>query len=149
MVSFPDAVKMFFARYVDFQGRSRRSEYWWVVLFNLIVFLVLFMPIIIIGGFNPETGTMGPLGYVIFGVMGLYGLAIIIPSIALFIRRLHDINQTGWIYLGIVIAGFIPLLNIVASVAQIVIACIPGTTGPNKYGPDPKNPAGASADIFA
>lgn len=149
MVSFPDAVKMFFGRYVDFQGRSRRSEYWWVVLFNLIVFLVLFMPIIIIGGFNPETGTMGPLGYVIFGIMGLYGLGIIIPSIALFVRRLHDINQTGWIYLGLVIAGFIPFINFLASIAQIVIACIPGTAGPNKYGPDPKNPGGASADIFA
>jgi uncharacterized membrane protein YhaH (DUF805 family) len=149
MVSFPDAVKMFFARYVDFQGRSRRSEYWWVVLFNLIVFGVLGILLGVLGGLNPETGAMGPLGFVFVGVMVLYGLAIIIPSIALFIRRLHDINQTGWIYLGIVIAGFIPLLNIVASVAQIVIACIPGTTGPNKYGPDPKNPGGASADIFA
>lgn len=149
MVSFPDAVKMFFARYVDFQGRSRRSEYWWVVLFNLIIFGVLGILLGVLGGFNPETGAMGPLGFVFVGIMGLYGLAIIIPSIALFIRRLHDINQTGWIYLGLVIAGFIPFINFIASIAQIVIACIPGTAGPNKYGPDPKNPGGASADIFA
>lgn len=148
MVSFPDAVKMFFARYVDFQGRSRRSEYWWVALFNLIVFSVLAILLLTLGGMNPETGEMGPLGFVFIGIMGLYGLAIILPSIALFIRRLHDINQTGWIYLGLVIAGFIPLVGLLASIAQIVIACIPGTAGPNKYGPDPKNP-GASADIFA
>lgn len=149
MVSFPDAVKMFFARYTDFQGRSRRSEYWWVALFNVIVFGVLAILLVTLGGFNAETGAMGPLGYVVFGIMGLYGLAVIIPSIALFVRRLHDINQTGWIYLGLFIAGFIPLIGLLASIAQIVIACIPGTVGPNKYGPDPKNPAAGSADIFA
>ncbi len=149
MVSFPDAVKMFFARYTDFQGRSRRSEYWWVALFNILVISVLGILLVTLGGFNPDTGAMGPLGYVFFGIIALYGLAIIIPSIALFVRRLHDINQTGWIYLGLVIAGFIPLINLVASIAQIVIACIPGTVGPNKYGPDPKNPGAANADIFA
>lgn len=149
MVSFPDAVKMFFARYTDFQGRSRRSEYWWVALFNLIVMAVLAILLLVLGGLNPETGEMGPLGFVFIGIMGLYGLGIIIPSIALFVRRLHDINQTGWIYLGIVIASIIPIIGFVASVAQIVIACIPGTVGPNKYGPDPKNPAAGSADVFA
>lgn len=149
MVSFPDAVKMFFARYTDFQGRSRRSEYWWVALFNVIVFAVLAILLVTLGGFNPETSEMGPLGFVFIGIMGLYGLAVIIPSIALFVRRLHDINQTGWIYLGLFIAGFIPLVGLLASIAQIVIACIPGTAGPNKYGPDPKNPAAGSADIFA
>ncbi|ABI78132.1 conserved hypothetical protein [Hyphomonas neptunium ATCC 15444] len=140
---------MFFARYVDFQGRSRRSEYWWVALFNLIVIGVLVILLMALGGLNPDTGEMGPLGFVFIGIMILYGLAIVIPSIALFVRRLHDINQTGWIYLGLVIAGFIPLINFVASIAQIVIACIPGTAGPNKYGPDPKNPGAGSADIFA
>lgn len=149
MVSFPDAVKMFFARYTDFQGRSRRSEYWWVVLFNALVITVLAILMLTLGGFNPDTGAMGPLGFLFVGVIVLYALAIIVPSIALFVRRLHDINQTGWIYLGLVIAGFIPFLNLLASIAQIVIACIPGTAGPNKYGPDPKNPGGASADIFA
>lgn len=149
MVSFPDAVKMFFARYTDFQGRSRRSEYWWVVLFNALVITVLAILMLTLGGFNPDTGAMGPLGFLFVGVIVLYALAIIVPSIALFVRRLHDINQTGWIYLGLVIAGFIPFLNLLASIAQIVIACIPGTVGPNKYGPDPKNPGGVSADIFA
>ena len=149
MVSFPDAVKMFFARYTDFQGRSRRSEYWWVVLFNLLVVLVLGLLLVTLGGLNPETGEMGPLGFVFVGIMVLYGLGIIIPSIALFVRRLHDINQTGWIYLGLVIAGFIPFINFLASIAQIVIACIPGTVGPNKYGPDPKNPGAGNADVFA
>jgi uncharacterized membrane protein YhaH (DUF805 family) len=147
MVTFPEAIQLFFSRYVDFQGRSRRSEYWWVALFNVIVFGVGTVLAMALGGVNFETGEMGPIAYVIFGLLGLYALGIIVPSIALFIRRLHDINQTGWIYLGLVILGFVPLIGLLASIAQIVIACIPGTVGTNKYGPDPKNPA-ASADVF-
>ncbi|WP_291203583.1 DUF805 domain-containing protein [Hyphomonas sp.] len=147
MVTFPEAIQLFFSRYVDFQGRSRRSEYWWVALFNIIVFGVGTVLAMVLGGVNFETGEMGPIGYVFIGLLGLYALGIIIPSIALFVRRLHDINQTGWIYLGLVVLGFVPLIGLLASIAQIVIACIPGTVGPNKYGPDPKNPAG-SADVF-
>jgi len=147
MVSFPDAVKMFFTRYVDFQGRSMRSEFWWVMLFNFIVIAVLGGLAIGLGG-NFETGDMNPIGMVLFGVLGLYYLAILIPSIALFVRRLHDINQTGWIYLGLVVASIIPVIGLIASIAMIVIACIPGTAGPNKYGPDPKNPGAGAADTF-
>ncbi|WP_291077698.1 DUF805 domain-containing protein [Hyphomonas sp.] len=146
MVSFPDAVKMFFTRYVDFQGRSRRSEYWWVVLFNLIVSLVLVGLAFALGG-NFESGELSPIAMILFAVFGLYMLAIILPSIALFVRRLHDINQTGWIYLGLVVASLIPFIGFIASIAMIVIACIPGTVGPNKYGPDPKG--GVAADTFA
>ena len=141
MVSFPDAVKMFFSRYVDFQGRSQRSEYWWVALFNVIVFGVLAVLAFGLGG-NFETGEMNPLGMIFFAVMGLYALAIIIPSIALFIRRLHDINQTGWIYLGLVIAGFIPFINFLTSIAQIVIACIPGDGWPEQVRPGPEKSDG-------
>ncbi len=147
MVSFPDAVKMFFARYVDFQGRSMRSEFWWVALFNFIVIVVLGGLAFGLGG-NFDTGDMNPIGMVLIGVLGLYYLAIIIPSIALFVRRLHDINQTGWIYLGLIVASVIPVIGFIASIAMIVIACIPGTKGPNKYGPDPTNPGAGAADTF-
>ena len=147
MVTFQEAIQLFFSRYVDFQGRSRRSEYWWVALFNVIVFGVGTVLAMVLGGVNFETGEMGPLAYVVFGLLGLYALGIIVPSIALFVRRLHDINQTGWIYLGLFLLGFVPLIGLLASIAQIVIACIPGTVGTNKYGPDPKNPAG-SPDVF-
>ncbi|MCA8902542.1 MAG: DUF805 domain-containing protein [Hyphomonas sp.] len=139
---------MFFQRYTDFQGRSRRAEYWWVVLFNLIVVAIWAVLFFGLGGMNFRTEEVSPLGFILIGLIGIYGLATIIPSIALFVRRLHDINQTGWIYLGLFIAGLIPFIGMLASIAQIVIACIPGTVGPNKYGPDPKNP-GASADVFA
>ncbi|HPE49639.1 MAG TPA: DUF805 domain-containing protein [Hyphomonas sp.] len=148
MVSFPEAVKMFFQRYTDFQGRSRRSEYWWVALFNVIIGAVVGGLAVALGG-DFESGNMNPIGMVLFGVLGLYFLAVIIPSIALFVRRLHDINQTGWIYLGIVVASFIPVIGLLASIASIVIACIPGTKGPNKYGDDPINPGAGAVDTFA
>ncbi|MEZ6002416.1 DUF805 domain-containing protein [Hyphomonas sp.] len=148
MVSFPDAVKMFFSRYVDFQGRSMRSEYWWVYLFNLIIGIVWAVLFFGLGGINMRTEEVSPIGFGLIALVAIYGLAIVIPSIALFVRRLHDINQTGWIYLGLVIASVIPVIGFIASIAMIVIACIPGTKGPNKYGPDPLNPGAGTADTF-
>ena len=91
---------------------------------------------------------ISPIGMVLMGLIMIYGLALVIPSIALYVRRLHDINQTGWIYLGLMVASMIPLIGLIASIASIVIACIPGTDGPNKYGPDPKNPGAGAADTF-
>lgn len=148
MVSFPDAVKMFFSRYVDFQGRSTRAEYWWVYLFNIILVAVWAVLFFALGGMNMNTEEISPLGMILIGVLVLYGLGIFIPSIALFVRRLHDINQTGWIYLGLAVASVIPFIGFLASIAMIVIACVPGTKGANKYGPDPKDPMGATADTF-
>lgn len=139
---------MFFSRYVDFQGRSRRSEYWWVALFNLIVVTVWAILFFMLGGMDMNSEQISPIGMALMGVIMLYGLAVVIPSIALYVRRLHDINQTGWIYLGLMVASMIPLIGLIASIASIVIACIPGTVGPNKYGPDPKNPGAGAADTF-
>ena len=147
MVSMPEAVKMFFSRYVDFQGRSRRSEYWWVLLFNLIIEIVV-VGLAVAVGFNASSGDISPIAMVLLGLLGLYGIVCIIPGIALYVRRLHDINQSGWVLLGLIVACIIPIIGLVASIAMIVIACIPGTAGPNKYGPDPKNPTAGAADTF-
>ena len=137
MIGFVDAVKMFFQRYTDFAGRSSRAEYWWVVLFQIIASFVLLIPAAgLIGAMSNGGGDIG-FGWIALLPFGLFVLAIIIPGIALYIRRLHDINQTGWIYLGLILASFIPVLGLLSSIAQIVIACIPGTVGPNKYGVDP------------
>jgi len=141
MVSFGEAISLFFKRYVDFQGRSRRSEYWWVQLFNMIVGVVTLAPLYgslipaIINETEPEIGMVSML---LAGIGFLYSLAVIIPGIALFIRRLHDINQSGWILLALIVASIIPLIGLLAVIAMIVICVMPGTTGPNKYGPDPK-----------
>ncbi len=62
---------------------------------------------------------------------GIYGLAVIIPSIAVGVRRMHDIDRTGWWLL----IAFIPLIGVIV---LLIFALLPGTAGDNKYGPDPK-----------
>ena len=121
MVSFPDAVKMFFSGFTKFEGRSSRSEYWWVQLLNFIVAFVLSFVGTIIGG-ESMTNIL----------VGVYFLAIIIPMIALIIRRFHDLGQTGWL----TILAFIPIV----SLGILIWFIFPGTNGPNKYGPDPLDP---------
>lgn len=135
MIGFTQAVKMFFKRYTDFSGRSARAEYWWVMLFQVIAAFVLMIPII--AALAATEGEFTTPAIIACIPMAIFVLAIIIPGIALVVRRLHDINQTGWIYLGLVVLGMIPLIGSLATIAQIVIACIPGTQGPNKYGDDP------------
>ena len=108
-------------KYADFSGRARRKEYWFFVLFNIIVSIVLSVIDVTLG-----------LGAGGFGVLsGLYSLAVIIPSIAVSVRRLHDINKTGWW----ILIGFVPLIGIIV---LLVFALMGGTQGDNEYGPDPK-----------
>ena len=65
-------------------------------------------------------------------------MVVLIPSIAVSVRRLHDREMTGWWYLGFIILSAIPLIGLLASIAFIVVMALPGTPGPNKYGPSPK-----------
>jgi uncharacterized membrane protein YhaH (DUF805 family) len=98
-------------KYAVFEGRARRKEYWYFALFFfLFAILVLFISVAI----------RFPLLYTIFV------LALLIPSLAVGIRRMHDVNKSGWFIL-------IPIYN-------LILYCTPGTRGPNQYGPDPKNP---------
>ncbi|MEM7459505.1 MAG: DUF805 domain-containing protein [Pseudomonadota bacterium] len=131
-----EAIQLFFQNYTNFEGRSRRAEYWWVVLANLIIALTALLLVVVIGGGLADLNILGLL----FGaIMGLYGLAILIPSIALGVRRFHDLDQTGWLFLVFMVLGLIPLIGFLAVIAQYIWLAMPGTTGPNKYGPDPKS----------
>jgi uncharacterized membrane protein YhaH (DUF805 family) len=143
-----------FKRYAEFSGRSRRLEYWMFQLFNIIVIFALCIPLIIDISINGGSSgsadpfeDVGALGMLSFGLMGLYVLAAFIPGIAVTVRRFHDIGLTGWAYLGLILAGIIPLIGFIASIAAFVITVLPGNQGSNKYGADPKNPY--EEDIFA
>lgn len=109
-VGFLDAIKLFFTNYVNFSGRSRRSEYWYATLFNIIVSTLL--------------TSMLP------DIAGLWSLAILIPGIALCVRRLHDIGKSGWWYLLVCI----PL---VGQIIMIVWFC-QDSDPDNQWGPNPK-----------
>ncbi len=143
-------------RYADFSGRSRRKEYWLFTLLILIICLVLgVLASVLIGPqfmamTNPEALTAPPstAGFAILMiVVAVVVLGLIIPSIAVVVRRLHDRDMSGWWYLGAIVAGMIPFVGFLASIALLVLMCLPGTPGPNRFGPDPKDPS--SAAVFA
>ena len=132
--------------YANFQGRASRSEYWYYTLFVVIIAVVLSG--LLMMGLDFNTGQMNGFGYLIGAVLGIFYLAILIPSIAVAVRRLHDRNMSGWWYLGFIALSMIPFVGFVAAIAQLVIFCLKGTDGDNRFGPDPLRPA-ARSDIFA
>jgi uncharacterized membrane protein YhaH (DUF805 family) len=104
-------------QYADFKGRARRTEYWMFVLFNIIFNIVTSVLDNILGLASIDGN--GPINLI-------YTLAILIPSLAVAVRRMHDLGKSGWFIL-------IPIYN-------IILAATNGEVGENKYGPDPKNP---------
>ena len=130
-----------FRRYAEFSGRSRRMEYWMFLLFNVIVGCLLGAVVSVAGaGLSLQDAAAGNYA-AMFGGLGLIFLvwwaAIIIPSIAVGVRRLHDRDMSGWWYLGFIVLSVIPLVGFIAAIAMIVIMALPGTPGPNRFGPDP------------
>jgi uncharacterized membrane protein YhaH (DUF805 family) len=100
-------------KYTVFNGRARRAEYWYFILFNLIISIGL--------------GIIdGAVGLMDFGISDIYSLGVLVPSIAVGVRRMHDVGKSGWFLL-------IPIYN-------IILAATEGETGTNDYGVDPKNP---------
>ena len=115
-----DATKSFFIRWNDFRGRSIRSEYWWAVLAIGILSVVLEYSLRFLVG--------DELGLIILLPFSLF---VAIAGIALAVRRLHDMDRTGWWYLlNFTIIGIFILL---------VWYCFRGTIGDNRYGADPLN----------
>ena len=146
-----------FRRYADFSGRSRRMEFWMFSLLNAIVYGVLIaisfsgIPWAAIMAEDTEALARMPdlSGITIVGLvlLGIWMLAILIPSIAVTVRRLHDRDMSGWWYLGIIVASMIPVVGFIASIAMLVLMVLPGTAGPNRFGDDPKDPG--NSQVFA
>jgi uncharacterized membrane protein YhaH (DUF805 family) len=157
-------------RYAEFSGRSRRKEYWMFVLGMFLLYVVLFALLMVLGGSALLSAGSNPAGMasavMSMGALGLVflvvWLALLIPTIAVTIRRLHDTDRSGW-WLGALfglaivmeiaarISGSLYLIFALAyfalAVALLVFYCLEGTKGPNRYGDDPKG-AGA-AEVFA
>ncbi len=120
-MSFPDAVKVCLSKYVDFSGRARRSEYWWFVVFDLIVSIVASIIDAIIG---TRSGSFGL-------IEGLAALALLLPGLAVGARRLHDVGKTGWLQL----LGIIPVIGALILIFGFFIR---DSEPDNAYGPSPK-----------
>lgn len=116
-------------RYAEFSGRSRRTEYWMFALLQIIV-LVALGGVVSTFGAEPQGAGVG-----LFGItVALVFLALIIPNIAVQVRRYHDQDRSGWF----VLLNFIPY---VGSLIVLVFMLLPGTEGPNRFGADPKQTA--------
>ncbi|WP_062382778.1 DUF805 domain-containing protein [Demequina iriomotensis] len=114
-------------RYAEFSGRSRRAEYWGFVFTNMLIAIV-FSILLAVTGYDYSSNEPSGFAVVILVVFALYGLAVLIPSLALQWRRYQDI---GWAGAVSIVGWFLPLLT-------FIVALIPGNPGPNQYGPDPK-----------
>jgi uncharacterized membrane protein YhaH (DUF805 family) len=116
-MNFVEAIKSGFNKYVTFSGRAARSEYWYWTLFAIIADIVA----AIVNAF------------VALGFVGLVvSLALLLPSIAVAIRRLHDLDRTGW-WLLLAFTG-------IGAIVLLVWDCMKGTTGSNRFGADPLGP---------
>lgn len=156
-------------RYAEFSGRSRRKEYWMFTLLSMIVGVVGYA--LMLGGgatdliaasaadplAEPSLAgvSFGPMFWVGAIILLVWGLGTLIPSIAVTVRRLHDRNMSGWYLAGLIVAvvvlSMIPVIGTFAVLALeigwIVLMALPGTPGPNNYGPDPLGQA--DAETFA
>jgi uncharacterized membrane protein YhaH (DUF805 family) len=103
--------------YAGFSGRARRTEYWMFFLFNVIITIVLN----VIGAAIQQVSILG----------AIYGLAVLIPGLAVGVRRLHDTGRSGWWLL----IGLVPLIG---AIVLIVFMATDGEPGDNAYGPNPK-----------
>ncbi|NDP22175.1 MAG: DUF805 domain-containing protein [Paludibacter sp.] len=109
--------------YAKFEGRARRSEYWYFALFNFIFMIVAVILDNVLGT------TIEPLPYGVFYFF--YILVVFIPSISVLVRRLHDVGKSGWFY-------FILLIPLVGLIWLLVLMFTDSAPGENEYGANPK-----------
>ncbi|MBY8604133.1 DUF805 domain-containing protein [Burkholderia arboris] len=122
-MGFSEAVRTVLNKYATFEGRARRSEYWYFTLLSVILSIAAQ----VIGGGGRNGGLITLL---LLGVLCLISLALLIPGIAVSVRRLHDTGRSGWFLL-------IALIPLVGGILLLVWMCSRGTEGPNRFGADP------------
>lgn len=123
-MSFTQAVSSVFSKYATFSGRARRSEFWYWVLFVVLLSVVAS---VLDSVLKLKVVEGSPYGWITL----IVSLALIIPGIAVTVRRLHDTDRSGWWYLLTFVCG-------IGALIVLVFCFIDGTPGPNKYGDSPK-----------
>ncbi len=152
-MGFGEALRTCLQKHATFSGRARRPEYWWFVLATVLLGLAATLVDIVLGTGTAEGGL----------IAGLMSLALLLPTLAVTWRRLHDVNRPGWfIFLGLValppmllatalaamqadpggvvvtgLLGLGGLLGLLAMVYLLVLLVSRGTEGPNRFGPEP------------
>ena len=116
-MSFTEAIQTCFSKYATFEGRARRSEYWYFFLFNFIVTMVISVLV--------NALSLPPF------ISGLVSLALLVPGLAVAWRRFHDIGKSGAWYL-------LSLIPIIGTIIVIIWLCKDSEPGENQFGPNPK-----------
>ncbi len=119
-----DWYKLCWAKYATFEGRARRSEYWYFTLFNMIAMIV----ISVVGGILDAV--LGTPGFISMSLIVLYSLAVFIPSLSVTVRRLHDTGRSGWWML-------ISLVPFIGGIV-LLIFLISDSHSANNFGANPK-----------
>ena len=120
--------KVFFKNYFNFSGRARRMEYWSYALVNFIITLPFYVLHFIDIAKSDFQNPFSPYYFIIM----LISLATLLPSLGVFVRRMHDTNRSGWWFL----IAFVPLIG---AIVILVFLFTEGTKGVNNYGNDPKS----------
>jgi len=130
-MSFSDAVRTCLQKYVSFDGRATRSEFWWFYLFYVLVSAVGYIPVVVVGliAGSEETGVLNALWALFMIAWALLLLALVLPILAVGCRRLHDRGQSGWLQLLLLVPC--------GSIVLLVFWVMEGTPGDNAYGPRP------------
>ena len=117
--------------YALFSGRARRSEYWYFILFNAIFSLLAVVLDHLLGTSFIINTINGPIDFYYGYCYLVYALIVFLPSLAVLVRRLHDVGKSGWFFL-------ISLIPIVGAIWLLVLLFTDSVEGPNKYGLNPK-----------
>ena len=128
--------KVVFENYANFKGRARRSEFWWFTLFNFLIGMVFNLILYSIVGTDVkaiiQNGGNIPTSYYIINIIStIYSLAILVPSLAVTVRRLHDVGRSGWFF-------FLILVPIIGWIILLVWHFTDSQPGTNQWGPNPK-----------
>ncbi len=147
-MGFVEAVRTcLIVKYATFEGRAARSEFWYFSLFYALILLVFGgIGFALGGGSNFRAGNLR--SFLPFVPLIIVVVTMIIPSIAVAVRRLHDRNMSGWWYLGFIALSAIPVLGRLVNLAALVLYALKGTVGPNRFGRDPLG-VEHNAEIFA
>jgi uncharacterized membrane protein YhaH (DUF805 family) len=150
-MGFADSIKTCFQKYSDFKGRASRSEYWWFVLFSLLVKMPIMVWVIAdyLLSFGNKMSVADVISWIVW-------IIFLLPMVTVTVRRMHDLGRSGWWaglgFLSQVHGLFGPepfdrrmpeweiwfsLLTAVASIVLLVWCCTRGAAGPNRFGPDP------------
>jgi uncharacterized membrane protein YhaH (DUF805 family) len=120
-MGFQEAVRSAFSKFATFSGRARRAEYWWFTLFCALASVVLsILDATLLGHGGPQSGPFD----------GLWSLIAFLPSLSVMVRRLHDVNRSGWWF-------WIVLIPLVGALILLWWMIKPGDAGDNDFGPDP------------